>query len=113
MNRIRAEARGGSAEFAGQRFPVPGGLDGPVSIMVRPHRIAIGANESSEMRYQFPATIARSIFVGDILQYDVDVAGQVISVEVATRGGESVLPPGTAISISWRVQDVYVFAAPS
>ena len=113
MNRIRAEARGGNAEFAGQRFPAPVGLDGPVSIMVRPHRIAIGATESGEARYQFPATIARSIFVGDILQYDVDVAGQVISVEVATRGGESVLPPGTAISISWRAQDVYLFAAPS
>ena len=63
--------------------------------MVRPHRIAIGATaESGEARYQFPATIVRSIFVGDILQYDVDVAGQIISVEVATRGGEAVLRAG-------------------
>ena len=112
MNRIRAEARNGSAEFAGQQFPVPAGLEGPVSIMMRPHRVAIGAVEAGGERYRFPATIARSIFVGDILQYDVDVAGQIISVEVATRGGEPVLAPGTPVSVSWRPQDVYVFGTP-
>jgi putative spermidine/putrescine transport system ATP-binding protein len=113
MNRIRAEARGGSAEFGGQRFSVPAGVDGPVNIMVRPHRIAIGANAVGDTGYQFAATIVRAIFVGDILQYDIDVAGQVISVEVATRGGETVLAPGTAVSLSWRPQDVYVFGAQS
>ena len=113
MNRIGAQARNGSAEFAGQQFAVPPGLEGPVNIMVRPHRIAIGATGGGEGRHQFPATVVRAIFVGDILQYDVDVAGQVISVEVGTRGGEAVLAPGTAVTVSWRPQDVYVFGGPS
>ena len=78
---------------------------------MRPHRIAIGAVESGQPRYQFPATIARSIFVGDILQYDVDVAGQIISIEVATRGGEPVLAQGTGVFVSWRPQDTYLFGA--
>jgi putative spermidine/putrescine transport system ATP-binding protein len=109
MNRIRAEARNGNVEFAGQRLPAPAGVDGPVQIMMRPHRVAIGPVASGEVRHQIPGTIARSVFVGDILQYDVDVAGQIISVELATRGGESVLTPGTPVSVSWRPQDVYVF----
>jgi putative spermidine/putrescine transport system ATP-binding protein len=113
MNRIRAEARNGSAEFAGQRFPVPAGLDGPVNIMVRPHRVAIGAAGGGEKRHEFPSTIVRAIFVGDILQYDVDVAGQFIAVELGTRGGEAVLAPGTAVTVSWRPQDVYVFGVSS
>jgi putative spermidine/putrescine transport system ATP-binding protein len=111
MNRIRAEARDGNAEFAGQRLPVPAGLDGPVNIMIRPHRIAIGAFASGETRHQVAGTIARAIFVGDILQYDVDVAGQTVSVELSTRGNESLLAPGTAVSLSWLPHDVYAFGA--
>jgi putative spermidine/putrescine transport system ATP-binding protein len=112
MNRVRTEARNGSTEFAGQRIPVPAGLDGPVNIMMRPHRIAIGPVASGEAHHQVTGSIARAVFVGDILQYDVDVAGQIVSVELATRGGESVLAPGTPVSLSWRPQDVYVFGTP-
>jgi putative spermidine/putrescine transport system ATP-binding protein len=112
MNRIRVDARNGYAEFAGQRLIVPAGLAGVVNIMVRPHRVAIGASQE-EGPYRFEGTIRRAIFVGDILQYDVDVGGQVISVEVGTRGGEQVLAPGSAVSISWRRQDVCVFGGQS
>jgi putative spermidine/putrescine transport system ATP-binding protein len=111
MNRIRAEARSGTVEFAGQRLPVPTGLDGAVDIMMRPHRIAIGAPVSGQTRYRVEGTIARTVFVGDILQYDVDVAGQIVSVELSTRGNESLLAPGTTVSLSWAPHDVYVFGA--
>ena len=73
----------------------------------------IGTKAAPDAACQVPGTVVRAIFVGDILQYDVDVAGQVISVEVATRGGESVLAPGVAVTISWRPEDVYVFGASS
>ena len=111
MNRLQANARSGSVEFAGQRLPVAAGLDGPVNIMMRPHRIAIGPGASGEARYQVSGTIARVVFVGDILQYDVDVAGQMLSVELSTRGNETLLAPGTAVSLSWGADDVYVFGA--
>jgi putative spermidine/putrescine transport system ATP-binding protein len=113
MNRIRADARNGSAEFASQRLPVPPGVNGPVDIMMRPHRMAIGPVAPGETRYQVAGAIVRSVFVGDILQYDVDVAGQIISVELATRGGESAFQPGAPVVVSWRPQDVYVFGAQS
>ncbi len=109
MNRIRAQARNGNVEFAGQRIAVPGGLDGAADVMVRPHRITIGPVGPSEERYQVAGTIARAIFIGDILQYDVDVAGQIVSVELSTRGSESLLAPGASVTLSWRPQDVYAF----
>ena len=45
-------------------------------------------------------------------QYCV-TTGQVISVELGTRGGEAVFAPGTAVTVSWRPQDVYVFGVSS
>jgi len=56
-------------------------------------------------------TVQRAIFVGDILQYDVDVAGQTVSVELATRGNETFLAPGTAVRLTWRPEDVFVYGA--
>lgn len=111
MNRIRAYARNGGTEFAGQRLPVPAGVDGSVSIMMRPHRIAINPVASEEARCRIAGTIVRAVFVGDILQYEVDVTGQIVSVELATQGGESVLAPGTPVTLCWRPQDTYVFGA--
>jgi len=111
MNRIRAVARNDSTDFAGQRLPVPAGVDGPIDIMIRPHRIAIGPVVSKETRHQVAGTIVRTVFVGDILQYDVEVAGQIISVELSTRGNESLLEPGAPVSLSWGPRDVYVFGA--
>uniref|UniRef100_A0A9E8CME6 ABC transporter ATP-binding protein n=1 Tax=Bosea sp. NBC_00436 TaxID=2969620 RepID=A0A9E8CME6_9HYPH len=105
-NRLASVAKDGAVEIAGQRIAAPAGLSGPVEVMIRPHRIAFApAGEG------IPGTIAKAIFAGDILQYDVDVAGQIISVELATRGGETVLSPGTAVGLSWRPQDVFVYGA--
>jgi len=107
-NRLKAVAKDGAAEFAGQRIPAPAGLSGPVEVMIRPHRIALSPAASGE---GIAGTIARAIFSGDILQYDVDVGGQIVSVELATRGGETVLAPGTPVSLSWRPQDIFVYGA--
>ena len=95
-------------------FAVPAGLDGPVNIMMRPHRIAIGATGgrgggaiSSRQRSCARSSSATSCNTMSTLP------GRSISVELATRGGEAVLAPGTAVTLSWRPQDVYVFGAPS
>jgi putative spermidine/putrescine transport system ATP-binding protein len=107
-NRLKAVAKDGIAEFAGQRIAAPAGLSGPVEVMVRPHRVALTPSTDGA---GVAGTVMRAIFAGDILQYDVDVAGQTVSVELATRGGETVLAPGTAVSLSWRPQDVFVYGA--
>lgn len=105
-NRLKAVAKDGFAEFAGLCIPAPA-LSGPVEVMVRPHRVALAAAGGDGVA----GTVMRAIFAGDILQYDVDVAGQTVSVELATRGGETVLAPGTAVSLSWRPRDVFVYGA--
>jgi putative spermidine/putrescine transport system ATP-binding protein len=83
--------------------------------MIRPHRIALSHGPSvpgsDPARHRVAGTVARTIFAGDILQYDVDVAGQIFAVELATRGGETVLEPGRAVTLSWRPQDVFVYGA--
>jgi putative spermidine/putrescine transport system ATP-binding protein len=114
-NRVNAVAKDGTVEFAGQRIAAPAGLSGPVAVMIRPHRIALapdtGARDSDPARHTVAGTIARAIFAGDILQYDVEVAGAIFTVELATRGGEIVLEPGRAVTLSWRPQDVFVYGA--
>jgi putative spermidine/putrescine transport system ATP-binding protein len=114
-NRVKAIAKDGMVELAGQRIAAPAGLSGPVEVMIRPHRIALvpatGAPDRDPARHAVAGTIARAIFAGDILQYDVDVAGEIFTVELATRGGETVLAPGRAVQLSWRPQDVFVYGA--
>ena len=105
-NRLKAVAKDGLAEFAGLSIAAPA-LSGAVEVMIRPHRVALAPAGSEGVA----GTIMRAIFAGDILQYDVDVAGQTVSVELATRGGEMVLAPGTAVSLTWRPQDVFVYGA--
>jgi putative spermidine/putrescine transport system ATP-binding protein len=111
---VRAIAKDGLVERAGQSIAAPG-LSGPVEVMIRPHRIALVADASAgggdPARHTVTGTIARTIFAGDILQYDVDVAGEIFAVELATRGGETVLEPGRAVTLSWRAQDVFVYGA--
>ena len=41
------------------------------------------------------------------------LTGEIFAVELATRGGETVLEPGRAVTLSWRPQDVFVYGAPT
>ena len=111
-NRLKAVARDGAVDLAGQRLAAPAGVSGPVDVMIRPHRVALGPEGApvEAGHHGVAGTVARAIFAGDILQYDVDVAGQIVSVEQATRGGERVLEPGRAVTLSWRPQDLFVYA---
>jgi putative spermidine/putrescine transport system ATP-binding protein len=110
-NRMKAVAKDGTAEFAGTRIAAPAGLSGPVEVMIRPHRVMLAAGDDGSGDHRVPGIVTRSIFAGDILQYDVEVAGQIISVELATRGGETVLEPGSPVTLSWRAGDVFVYGA--
>lgn len=106
-NRLRSVAANGAVDLAGHRFPAPAGVSGPVEVMIRPHRIGLATGTAQGVA----GTVQRAIFVGDILQYDVDVAGQTVSVELATRGNETFLAPGTAVRLTWRPEDVFVYGA--
>jgi putative spermidine/putrescine transport system ATP-binding protein len=113
-NRLRATAVGGTAAFAGLDISVPPRLSGPVEIMIRPHRVAIAARQghvADPALLSAAGTVTRAIFAGDILQYDVAVSGQSLSVELATRGRETVLEPGAEVVVSFRREDTFAFEA--
>ncbi len=111
-NRLKAVARDGAVDLAGQRLAAPADLSGPVEVMIRPHRVTLSMSQAAGEpgRPGLAGTVARAIFAGDILHYDVDVAGQIVSVETATRGGDDVLDRGSAVMLSWRAQDQFVYA---
>lgn len=112
-NKLKAVAAHGIADFASEKIAVPAGLDGAVQFMIRPHRISVvsGPAQRDPGLHMVEGQVARAIFAGDILQYDVDVAGQIVAVELATSGGENVLEPGTPVNLTWRKQDVFVYGA--
>ncbi|MCG5234708.1 ABC transporter ATP-binding protein [Xanthobacter oligotrophicus] len=112
INRLSGRASGGIAQAAGTTFAAPG-FEGEVEVMVRPHRIGLqaGTSPSDASLHQLGGTIVRATFAGDILEYEVAAGGTVIKTEASTRGGEALLAPGTPVTLSWRPQDTFVYAA--
>ncbi|QTL06236.1 ABC transporter ATP-binding protein [Aquabacter sp. L1I39] len=113
INRLSGTASGGLAQVAGITVS-SAGFDGPVDVMVRPHRISLsphGVMVPDANAHRLSGTVARSTFAGDILEYEVDVGGVTVKTEAATRGGETLLSPGTPVTLSWRPEDTFVYGA--
>ncbi|MGU3494961.1 ABC transporter ATP-binding protein [Xanthobacteraceae bacterium A53D] len=111
INRLAGTASGGIADVAGIKVDAPG-FNGPVEVMVRPHRLHLSTDGPvAGDAYALKGTVTRATFAGDILEYEVDAGGTVMKAEASTRGGETVLAPGTPVTLSWRPQDTYVYAA--
>ena len=112
INRLSGIASGGLAQVAGITVSAAG-FEGTVDVMVRPHRIALapaGAAVADGL-HRLSGTISRATFAGDILEYEVDVGGVQVKTEAATRGGETLLAPGTPVTLSWRPEDTFVYGA--
>ena len=115
INRMAGQAADGAAQVAGIRVAAAG-FTGPVEVMVRPHRMMLTPGHgvaAEDGHHALSGTVARATFAGDILEYEVDAGGVRLTTEAATRGGEVVLAPGTPVTVSWRAQDTYVYAAAS
>ncbi|WP_341991564.1 ABC transporter ATP-binding protein [Azorhizobium sp. AG788] len=112
INRMAGTAAGGLVPIGGIQIAAQG-FHGPVEVMVRPHRLAltVGDVPAAAGHYALGGTVARTTFAGDILEYEVDAGGMRLTTEAATRGGETVLAPGTAVTLSWRPQDTYIYPA--
>jgi putative spermidine/putrescine transport system ATP-binding protein len=113
VNRWKAHMVGGEIEskLGAMRGPQPLPLsNGPVEIMVRPHRIAIGADRlAAGGRNACAGRVISRTFVGDLLQFDVDVNGQRISVEQPTLQGGMPAAVGDNVTLSWSINDTLVF----
>ncbi len=113
-NQMTGVADNGSIRTAGGTLRADTKLSGPVTVMVRPHRITVQAGDkpqTGDSLNQISGTIARIIYAGDILQYEVLAAGTTLLVEQTTRSDGQVLQQGTTVTLAWQIADTMVFEA--
>ncbi|MFC4171930.1 ABC transporter ATP-binding protein [Microvirga sp. GCM10011540] len=114
-NRLEGQARGdGTVNVGSMSVQVPGRPGGNVEIMVRPHRIRLldadaAQGASGEGTNLLSGRLTRVTFVGDLLQYQVDVGGTEIVVEAASDHGRGIRSVGSPVALAWRVEDTMVF----
>lgn len=114
-NRLDGTGRGdGTVSVGGALLRVPGRPNGPVEIMMRPHRVRLaepGGAEgiAGEEGNRLDGRLTRVTFVGDLLQYHVDVNGAELIVEAASDRGRVFRATGAPVSLTWRVEDTLVF----
>jgi putative spermidine/putrescine transport system ATP-binding protein len=116
-NRLEGTAEGDGRVSMGAdvaQVRVSGRPGGKVEIMVRPHRmklaeIGTGEDVASEGTNRLAGRLARVTFIGDLLQYHVDVGGTEIVVEAASDHGRGFRAVGTPVAVIWRIEDTMVF----
>ncbi|SFI48648.1 putative spermidine/putrescine transport system ATP-binding protein [Bosea sp. OK403] len=114
INRVAVEGRGNNAvAFQDQLFRTEHSVIGPATMMVRPHRVAIGTDDGarSGTANSLRGHVVRVTYVGDLLQYDVDIGGTSFMVEAATRGIAAAFRVRDAVRLEWQPADTLVFGA--
>jgi spermidine/putrescine ABC transporter ATP-binding subunit len=86
--------------------PKPLAAGTPVSLFVRPERIALAetAGPPASALNRAAGRIRRMSFLGNILRYVVDVSGAEITVDVQNAGSRR-LAEGDAVALAWAVAD--------
>ena len=82
--------------------------NGPVTVMIRPHRIELGPAPAPDWN-SATGTIRRVTYVGDLLACEVEVAGATFLVERPTQPGTQPPEIGHPTSLSWRIADTMAF----
>jgi putative spermidine/putrescine transport system ATP-binding protein len=114
-NRLEGTAQGdGRVAVSSREVRVPGRPGGSVEIMIRPHRMKLveagsGEDVATEGVNRVTGSLTRVTFIGDLLQYHVDVDGTEIVVEAASDHGRGFRTVGTPVAVLWRVEDTMVF----
>ena len=109
INRLPGVASGTSAQIGGYPITLPAPHQGDVDVMVRPHRIGIGPGSQGDGFNRVSGVVRRVTYVGDLVQYEIDVAGLSLSVEQPTVTATAPFLPGTQADLSWRVDDTLAF----
>ncbi|MCW3473884.1 ABC transporter ATP-binding protein [Limobrevibacterium gyesilva] len=82
---------------------------GPVTVMVRPHRIEIATQPRGADWNGCAGRIRRVTYVGDMLSCEVEAEGAVLAVEQPTLPGLPTPREGDDVTLAWRVADTLVF----
>ncbi len=116
MNRMDGmRVAGGEINVGGLRLR--GGIvgpEGPVMLMVRPHRIEISADPIAgrtrgDAWNMCGGRVRRITYVGDVLSCEVENDSAVMTIEQPTLTGMAKLRGGEQVTLAWRVTDTLVF----
>ena len=92
----------------------PAGPPGPVTVMVRPHRIAMSTDPTAG-RDRGPewnmcgGRVRRVTYIGSVEACDVENDSGMLTVEQPTASAAARLRGGEAVTLAWRVADTLVF----
>jgi putative spermidine/putrescine transport system ATP-binding protein len=88
---------------------------GRAKAVIRPHRISLTPPRDrallSNTTNCAAGRVTRVVYVGDILQYDIDIGAAVLQVEAPTRALAPAMSVGDRLLCEWSPDDMLVFPA--
>ncbi len=107
INALPGEAEGEQVRIGTHTLRAAGAARGPVTLMVRPHRVALAARQGATNRLD--GTVRRLTYVGEVLEIELDVGGLALKIERSTDEGLAGLAPGVAASAFFAPEQTLVF----
>jgi putative spermidine/putrescine transport system ATP-binding protein len=103
----------GTTVLAGGPVDLPD--DATVEVMIRPHRTAVlrdgaASDPAGHWANRLPGTVARIVYIGDVIQVAVDTPAGTIVAERSTSGPDwHALTVGERVAVAWSAADTLVF----
>jgi putative spermidine/putrescine transport system ATP-binding protein len=86
---------------------------GRAKIVIRPHRIGVTPHRDralvSMATNSVQGRVLRVTYIGDIVQYDIEVGSQVLKAEAPTASSGHAFAAGEKVLCEWKPQDMLVF----
>jgi putative spermidine/putrescine transport system ATP-binding protein len=86
---------------------------GAAKLAIRPHRISLTPHRDRSLvsmtTNSAQGRVERVTYVGDIVQYDIDIGGPTLRVEIPTASGGHGYQPGDRLLCEWKPEDTLVF----
>lgn len=90
-----------------------GATSGEGQIAIRPHRISLTPNRDQSLisvtTNSARGKVARITYIGDIVQYEIEINGGCLKVEVPTTSGGHGFQLGDKLLCEWKPEDMLVF----